>query len=61
MLAAQRMMRLHGAKAVSAAAERAETMRLRDNSDGFHAWSRIKDAIADLERKTGGPDATRQE
>jgi hypothetical protein len=54
LLAAQHMMRLHGARALSAATEKAETMRLQDKSDGFHAWSRIKDAIADLERKARG-------
>jgi hypothetical protein len=33
-------------------------MQDQGDREGFHAWSRIKDAIADMDRKAGGASGT---
>lgn len=49
--AASEMMHTHGSHAGAQAILRAhKLLELGDNA-GFHAWTRVADAIADLERK----------
>jgi hypothetical protein len=50
--AAVHMMKLHGGGAEQASARQADEMLSRGNVGGFHAWTRIRTLINDLERKT---------
>jgi hypothetical protein len=51
--AAERMMKLHGGSAGSAATLKADGMLNKGNIEGFYAWNRITAVIGDLERKSG--------
>ena len=49
--AADRMIKLHGDRAATEAAARADVMLAQDNSDGFRIWQRIVTRIGDLDRQ----------
>jgi hypothetical protein len=49
--AAHDMMGLHGSHAGAQAVLRAHKLLELGDTAGFHAWTRVADAIADLERK----------
>ena len=52
--AAKEMIQQYGAEALERARARAEKLREYGIEDGYDEWTRIANAIAELERKTPG-------